>query len=282
MTDTPQIFDRKILRQKNKRAAKNFDNHRFLYDFGFSQLEDRLKIIKKDFKSIIQIGAFGHHINNALTLDSCSSLCPDIIADEECLPFKENSQDLIISNLNLHATNDLPGVLSQIKYALKPDGLFIASILGGETLYELRDVMQSVEIEHNSGITPRIFPFADMQQMGALMQRAGFNLPVIDNEKVTVTYEEPFKLFHDLRYMGQSNIISTRRKNFTSRQFFMDVVQKYQDKYSEDDGRIVATFEVIFILGWKPHDSQQKPLPRGSAKNRLADALNTKEGNLPW
>ena len=280
MTNPAIIFDRQILKQKRNRCASHFNNHGFIFEFGHKQIEDRLNIVKRNFSNILQIGNRGNKIKNAFTTDASPKHSPNIIIDEEFLPFVKDSLDLIISNLNLHSTNDLPGVLAQIQHALKPDGLFIASLFGGETLYELRQVMNAVEIKHYGGITPRIFPFADLQQMGALMQRTGFNLPVIDSEKITVTYENPFKLFHDLRYMGESNIILERRKTFTPRSFFMDVAEEYHKKFSEDDGRIVATFEIIFILGWKPHDSQQKPLRPGSAENRLADALKTKEGVL--
>ena len=274
-----RIFDHDILNLKHRRIASDFENHDFLFKIGFKQLQERLNFIKRDFQKILQIGSRGLHFQNADMLDSHDFFNATIIAHKEFLPFEENSYDLVISNLDLHNTNDLPGLLTQIQRILKPNGLFIASIFGGETLYELRSVFQSVELEQSGGITPRIFPFADMQQMGALMQRANFNLPVVDNEKIKVSYSHIFKLFQDLRGMGENNIIIERKKNFTSRSFFTEVQQVYQNRFSFDD-KLDATFEMIFILGWKPHESQQKPLRPGSAKHRLADALNTEEGAL--
>ena len=151
----------------------------------------------------------------------------------------------------------------------------------GETLYELRQIMNHVELTTTGGVTPRIAPFADLQQMGTLMQRAGFNLPVIDFEKITVTYDNIFALMKDLRLMGESNSMIARKKYFTPRSFFQQCGEAYAEKFAEDDGRIVATFEIIFLSGWKPDASQQKPLKPGSAQSRLADALNTREGELP-
>ena len=227
----------------------------------------------------ISAGSFG--IEKLYTLDIAEKLSPQIQADEELLPFAPSSFDLILSPLNLHTTNDLPGTLSQIKNTLKADGLLIASLLGGETLYELRQVMSEVEMELADGISPRVAPFADMPQIGALIQRAGFNLPVIDSEKITVTYENAFKLMQDLRLMGEGNALLQRTKNLTGKEFFARVNEKYSKNFSEEDRRIIATFEVIFLIGWAPHDSQQKPLRPGSAKNRLSDALKTNEEALP-
>ncbi len=272
MTNHPNIFDRALLQKKYARASKKFTQSNFLFSFAHKQMLESLSVVKKEFIAPLQIGTRGEAIYDDKKID---------IAENEILPIDQNNYDFIASNLSLHSTNDLPGVMSQIQLALKPDGLFIASLFGGETLFELRNIMQQVEMELYGGISPRVFPFADLPQMGSLMQRANFNLPVIDSEKVTVSYDNIFKLFHDLRNMGETNIIHERRKKFTSRTFFMKVAEEYQKQYAESDGRIIATFEIIFLLGWKPHDSQQKPLRPGTAKNRLADALNTDEGNLP-
>lgn len=288
MTNNIFVFDRNIMRKKRNRSAPHLQSHGFLIDWAQKQINERLDLIKKDFPLALQIGnrastesKMHDKIKHLITLDSADKLSPNVIADEELLPFQNNSFDLITSPLNLHSTNDLPGTLSQIKTALKPDGLFIGALLGGETLFELREVMNDVEMQHYNGLSPRVAPFADLPQMGSLMQRAGFNLPVIDSEKITVTYDNVFKLMKDLRLMGESNIVNNRKKTFTPQKFFHQVGEQYATKFSEPDGRIVATFEIIFILGWKPHDSQQKPLRPGSAKNRLADALKTEEGKLP-
>ena len=292
MTDNIFVFDRKILRAKRTRAASHLKEHGFLFDWTSKQIIERLEVIKKKFPLVLQIGArsgLNNHqdfngkfgIETLFTLDNTQSLSPSIIADEELSPFKNDVFDLVFSPLNLHTTNDLPGTLVQIRHSLKEDGLFIGALLGGETLYELRYAMNQAEIDIYGGQSPRVAPFADLPQMGALMQRAGFNLPVIDSEKITVTYDNTFKLMQDLRLMGESNIMLQRRKNFTPRQFFQKVEEIYKDKYAENDGRITSTFEIIFMLGWKPHDSQQKPLKPGSAKNRLSDALATTEEDLP-
>lgn len=288
MTDDIFVFDRNIMRQKHKRCAPCFKKHDFLFDWTTKQIIERIGLIQKEFDLALQIGKRSHipnikdiKCNQLISIDNSCAFLPDIIADEESLPFSNDIFDMIISPLTLHNTNDLPGALTQIKTSLKKDGLFIGALLGGETLFELRQIMGEVELEYSGGITPRISPFADQPQMGALMQRAGFNLPVIDSEKITVTYENIFKLMEDLRLMGESNIILNRKKTFTPRQFFMDVNTRYLEKFSEPNGRIFATFEIIFLLGWKPHESQQKPLRPGSAKNRLANILETEEKKLP-
>ena len=288
MTNDIFVFDRNIIRQKRNRSAPHLKDHGFLIDWAFNQIIERLEVIKKDFPLALQIGNRPSNVSiektnieKIISIDHAHKLAPNIIADEEALPFQSNIFDLVLSALNLHSTNDLPGTLVQIKNCLKDDGLFIGAMLGGETLHELRHIMTQVEIEQTGGQSPRVAPFADLPQMGALMQRAGFNLPVIDSEKITVSYDNVFKLMQDLRLMGESNSINQRRKKFTSRRFFERVNQLYAEKFSEKDGRITVTFEVIFLLGWKPHDSQQKPLRPGSAQNRLSDALKTSEGKLP-
>ena len=287
MTDNIFVFDRNLVRQKRNRSAPHLKEHGFLIDWGMEQISNRLKDIKRKYPLALQIGCRTDKLNKndfgiekLIKLDIAENLLPDIQANEELLPFRDNSFDLVTSPLNLHSTNDLPGTLLQINRILKPDGLFIAAMLGGETLYEARDIMQNAEMVLSGGTSPRIAPFADMQQMGALMQRAGFNLPVVDSEKVTVTYDHPFKLFNDLRFMGETNTLLMRRKNFSSRKYFQEVAKEYQKKYSDGD-KIKATFDVIFLIGWAPHESQQKPLQPGSAQNRLSEALNTQEEKLP-
>lgn len=288
MTNDMFVFDRNKVRQNRNRCASSLDQHGFLIDWSMNQITSRLQDIKRIFPMALQIGCRSNKIDTQefgietlYTLDIAEKLSPDIQADEEFLPFAENSFDIIFSPLNLHTTNDLPGALSQIKRALKPDGLFVAAMLGGETLYELRQIISDAEIKLTNGLTPRIAPFADMQQMGALMQRAGFSLPVIDSEKITVTYDSPFKLMKDLRLMGEGNALIERSKKMSTKEFFAQINSSYLQQHAEDDGRITATFEIIFLIGWSPHESQQKPLRPGSAKMRLSDALKTKEGALP-
>ncbi|MBX2835008.1 MAG: methyltransferase domain-containing protein [Micavibrio sp.] len=269
-----EVFDRTLLRQRRQRVAQNFTNHDFLFKWGREQLIERLSEIKRDFPKAIQLGARGGKISEHFILgDSSNTFSPDFITDEEFLALKEGSLDLVISNLSLHNVNDLPGTLTQIRRALKPDGLFLASIFGGETLFELRDALARSEIELKGGLSPRIFPFADKQQIGALLQRAGFALPVVDSDILRVSYPHMFKLMHDLRGMGESNIIAARDKAFVGRTLFMRAAQLYSENHNEGDGRITASFEVIFMLGWAPHESQQKPLKPGSADVHLSEVL---------
>lgn len=259
MTEPIAVFDREILKRRLKRSASDFAQHDFLHQWTKKQTDERLRDIKRTFKA-------EHHIK------------PEHFDTEfEALNLEPDSLDLITSTLNLHSVNDLPGVLTQIKAALKADGLFLASMFGGETLYELRESLMHAELELKGGVSPRVFPFADKQQVGALLQRAGFALPVVDSEILTVTYDNMFKLMHDLRGMGESNIISERSRVNPGKAFFMRAAEYYAENFAEDDGRLPASFEIIFMIGWAPHESQQKPLKPGSAENRLADALSTEE-----
>ena len=265
---------------KRARAAGAFADYAFLHDWAMVQLQDRLADIKRDFERCVQIGGRGPTLDGAFSMDLVPGYGTDVIGDEEFLPFANGSLDMVFSNLALHSVNDLPGALIQIRRALKSDGLFIASMLGGETLWQLREVMMEAEMEIYGGVSPRVLPFADKQQMGGLLQRAGFALPVVDSHIVTVTYENVRKLMHDLRGMGESSIIEDRMKTCMRRDYLARVEALYTQRYAEGDERIPASFDVIFLLGWSPHDSQQKPLKPGSAKVSLADALHTKETKL--
>ncbi len=285
------IFDRDLIRRNKERSAVNFHDHDFLFKWSRNELSDRISDINRSFDNALQIGYRGgltseYHdkIGNIVTIDMVgkpTNFSGNYIqASEEFLPIAPKTMELALSNLSLHTVNDLPGSLLQIKNCLKDDGLFIASIFGGETLYELRKIMSDVEIELYGGISPRIAPFADKLQIGELLGRAGFALPVVDSDIITVTYDNIFKLLHDIRGMGEGNAILARNKTPLGKEFFMRVAQKYAEEFSEDDGRIVASFEVIFMLGWTPHSSQQKPLKRGSAEYSLADVLNGKKESM--
>lgn len=255
------IFDKTVRHLREKRVQKKWHDHNFLHDWAKQDLEDRLSLINRKFENIVE-------------LDKHTK-------DNEILNFEKNSMDQAISILSLHNSNDLPGLLAQVQNILKPDGLFIACLFGGETLFELRDCLQQAEMELTGGITPRIHPFADKQDIGALLQRTHYALPVIDSERIIVTYDTIFKLMHDLRYMGESNILQTRSKKFSHRELFFRANEIYKNIYTDKDGRLEATFEIIFALGWSPHESQQKPLKPGSAKERLSDTLKSKETKLP-
>jgi SAM-dependent methyltransferase len=200
-----------------------------------------------------------------------------VAGDEELLPFADHSFDLAISNLSLHWVNDLPGALLQLRRALKPDGMFIGAMLGGETLFELRRCLMEAEMDLTGGISARISPFAEVKDAGGLLQRAGFSLPVVDSDTLTVTYDSAFKLMADLRGMGETNAGLNRLKRPTPRALLIDAARRYAELYSEPDGRVAATFQVLYLAGWAPHESQQKPLRPGTAQARLADALRTEE-----
>ncbi len=259
MSYNTQVFDRKLLECRRARAADDFENYSFLQALARNHLQDRLDDIKRDFQTIKDIHA------------------DDFRGKFENLRLETDSLDLITSVLNLHSTNDLPGILAQAKSALKPDGLFIAALFGGETLHELRKSLMHAEITLKGGASPRVFPFSDKQQMGGLLQRAGFALPVVDSDIITVTYDNMFKLMHDLRGMGESNIITARSRTNPGKAFFMEAAKHYQKNFADKDGRLEASFEIIHLIGWAPHESQQKPLKPGAAKNRLADVLHTEE-----
>jgi len=281
-----EVFDRRLSARNRARHASKLPDHDFLFEWCSRQLLERLSLIKRDFHTIAQIGARDTHAPQALAqqstpctiLDSAQSPATHIIADPEALPLKPGSQDLILSNLELHGINDIPGTLLQIRNALKPDGLFLATLFGSDTLHQLKDCLLQAELEIKGGASPRIAPFPDKQDCGALIQRAGFALPVVDSETVTVTYDNMFKLLQDIRFMGEANTLIDRSKTFTPRSVFMRAAELYRQRYTEaGTGRIEATFNIVFLLGWAPHENQQKPLQPGSAQTSLADALGTTE-----
>jgi SAM-dependent methyltransferase len=200
-----------------------------------------------------------------------------VVGDEEALPFAPGSIDLAISALSLQFVNDLPGVLAQIRRALRPDGLFLAAMLGGETLRELGESFARAESEVTGGASPRVAPFVEVRAAGALLQRAGFALPVVDQDRITVRYADPLGLMRDLRAMGATSALAERSRRPLRRDVLAHAIAAYAERFADPDGRIRATFDVISLSGWAPHESQQQPLRPGSAKARLADALGTVE-----
>jgi SAM-dependent methyltransferase len=190
---------------------------------------------------------------------------------------RDESVDLVVSGLALQWINDLPGTLVQIRRALKPDGLFLAALVGGETLTELRQSFAAAEAEIEGGVSPRVTPFADLRDLGMLLQRAGFALPVTDVDRLVVRYSSPFGLMEDLRRMGATNVLRERRRTPLRRATLIRMAEIYADRFADPDGRIRATFDIVWLSGWAPHESQQKPLRPGSATHRLADALGTRE-----
>ena len=210
-----------------------------------------------------------------------ANLCAAACADEELLPFAAHSLDLVISNLSLHWVNDLPGALAQIRAALRPNGLLLATLFGSETLKELRSALLDAEVEITGGAAPRVSPFTDVRDAGNLLTRAGFALPVVDTETVTVTYSDMFKLMADLRAMGEANTVLERPRVPTRRDVLLRAAALYADRFADDRGRLNATFQIITMTAWAPHASQQKPLRPGTASARLADALKATEVALP-
>jgi len=212
-----------------------------------------------------------------LSGDHAETVASRVVADAEALPFADNVLDLVVSGLFLQVVNDLPGVLVQIRRALKPDGLLLAALLGGETLTELRQSFAIAESELDGGVSPRVAPFPDLRDMGTLLQRAGFALPVTDVDRVTVRYATPFALLRDLRRMGATNPLVERRRVPLRRTTLMRAMEVYTARFADPDGKVRASFDIIWLSGWSPHESQQQPLRPGSAKTRLADALGTTE-----
>lgn len=290
-TDNIKIFDRKLLSLRRARAAKNWADFNFLFDEVADRMAERIGDVNRDFSHALDLGTRGGELLSRLTASTFTKtdITPEFltntkdnaplnaqVVDEEHLPFEEGSFDLVTSNLNLHWVNDLPGCLIQIRRSLKPDSLFLASLWGGDTLKELRDALMTAEMEIEGGISPRISPFADVKDMGSLLQRAGFAMPVADVDTITVSYDNAFKLMKDLRGMGEANLVLNRRKTFTRRTTLMRAAEIYQEKYGKEDGRIPATFQIIFITGWSPGPDQPKPLKRGTAKTSLTEVFGKK------
>ncbi len=294
MTDAMTVFDRPLLQARRERARSGYDGFAFLEAEIADRTADRLLDMRRSFYLAVELGArsgaFGRlaresgRIGTLISTDLAPGWALDrraeglaVAADEEALPFAEGAFDAVLSNLALHWVNDLPGTLSQIRRMLKPDGLFMASILGGETLVELRDALSAAEIELTGGLSPRVSPFADVRDAGGLLQRAGFALPVVDTEMLTVTYETAFHLMRDLKGMGESNVVLERSKRPSSRALFTRMAEIYADRFAGPDGRIPARFQILTLTAWAPAPSQQKPLRPGAAKSRLSDALGSAE-----
>lgn len=270
---TPILFDRALLRARQLRAAK-LGAEPFLLDRVSEDLIDRLQAVLRQFTDAADIATPGPGLVGPLASHVGSLVHVDIPDDErDGLGLAPASLDLVVSALGLHLANDLPGVLAQLRRALKPDGLLLAAMLGGDTLTELRQSFAAAEAEREGGISPRVAPMADLRDVGALLQRAGFALPVADVDTVVVRYASAFALMADLRRMGATNILVERRRTPLRRATLMRMADIYRERFADPDGRIRATFDIIWLSGWSPHDSQQKPLKPGSAKASLADAV---------
>lgn len=280
-------FEPRLLRQRKRRAAVGFAEAAFLHQRAADDLAERLEAIPRPFPRVLALGSSGLFSAAAAARPELAARVGTIIEadiaagavhlDPEALPFAHESFDLIVSPLLLHWANDLPGVLIQLRRALKPDGLLLASLFGGQTLHELRLSLIEAESEITGGAGPRVAPFADLQDIAHLLQRAGFALPAADRDVIIVRYREPMHLLTDLRAMGETAALAERSPRGLSRRILARAFEIYAARFSEPDGRVRATFEIITVAGWAPHESQQKPLKPGSAKARLADALGVKE-----
>ncbi len=306
MTETIHVFNRAKVRHHRDRAAALLDAHGFLFEETADRLADRLDDITHRFPLALDLGCHGGEmgrlvfgprtmgrggIETLIQADLSPAMArrargggtpgmPVLAADEEFLPFADATFDAVLSNLSLHWVNDLPGALLQIRRALKPDGLFLASMLGGGTLAELRDCLAEAEIEICGGLSPRVSPFADVRDLGGLLQRAGFSLPVVDADQVTVSYETPMKLLYDLRAMGESNAVAEAKGGLARRDLLARAMAMYEERHRDGDGRFPATFRILTLTAWAPAPTQQQALRPGSAQTRLADALGTAEISL--
>jgi SAM-dependent methyltransferase len=290
MTQTPVLFDTPLAMTRARRRMRLQDGADFLLRRIAEDLVDRLAPVLRPFPAILDFATPDQSIVERLKqIRPTSSLRHVSLHDQtilnsanglEALNLAPDQFDLITSGLILQHANDLPGVLVQLRRGLKPDGLFLGCLAGGATLTELRQSLTQAESEIVGGVSPRVFPFADVRDMGGLLQRAGFALPVTDSEIVTVRYKDMFALIDDLRAMGATNTLVARSRRMTRRSVMMRAADIYATRFADADGRIRATFEILWLSGWAPHESQQKPLRPGSAKARLADALRVPEQKL--
>jgi SAM-dependent methyltransferase len=304
VTDAAAPFDRRSVRDHRDRAARRAAaaladgrDPEFLHHEVAERLAERLDEVKRPFADVLDLGCRHGALARALaarpgaervvqadlsagmaaSARRANRFFPTVVLDEEALPFAPGSFDLVASSLSLHWVNDLPGSLIQIRRTLRPDGLFLGAAFGGNTLRELREVLMAAEIDVQGGAGPRVSPLLDVRDAGDLLQRAGFALPVVDRDVITVTYEHAFGLMHDLRLMGETNALAARRRGGTRRETLLRAAELYLQRFVDKAGRLRATFEIVYLTGWAPDPSQPRPLKPGSAAARLADALGTTE-----
>ncbi|MEM1047613.1 MAG: methyltransferase domain-containing protein [Pseudomonadota bacterium] len=289
---TQCLIDRRLFQRRLARAARLGDRQAlFLLDHVVEELIDRVSMVNRSFETAVDISGWLPDLCDRLVArrvaTSAYRLAPFIgngrptaVIDDEILPLRDASADLVVSVLNLQFANDVPGILAQIRRALRPDGLFLAALIGGQSLQELRACLTEAELAETGGASPRVAPLAEVRDLGALLQRAGFALPVTDLDRLTVRYTGLTGLVRDLRAMAATNALNDRDIRVPPRMLFPNAAALYADRYGAADGRIPVTFDVMWMSGWAPHDSQQKPLRPGTARTRLADALGTDEITL--
>jgi len=273
LTDVPNIFDRAAYRLRRLRAATYGDS--FLVREAANGLVERLSAVNRKFENALDIGSSEQAFE--IIRASAKRWTRVDFGERDAVATERDAHDLVVSVLALHAINDLPGALAQIRRALKPDGLFMAALFGGDTLRELRGAFVAGEEHISGGASPRVFPFADVRDLGGLLQRAGFALPVADSERTTIRYREFQTLVSDLRAAGETNVLAQRARKPLRRDVLAASLAHYAEQYAEPDGKLRAMFEIVYLTGWSPHDSQQKPLRPGSAQTRLAEVLGAKE-----
>jgi NADH dehydrogenase [ubiquinone] 1 alpha subcomplex assembly factor 5 len=298
----PKLFDMHALRRNRQRAAASYDKFAFLKNEAVLRLVDRVDLMKREFDLCLDLGAHDGRLSQQLApLGKVRTIVQSdpanrfsniffrnsknpvaalfAVHDFTTLPFADKSFDAVFSCLNFHWVDDLPGLLMQIRRLLRPDGLCLINLLGGNSLHELRASLIAAEQEITGGFSPRCAPMADIRDVGRLLGRAGLALPVADSDRLTVTYPNMFRLMRDLRGMGEQNVLFARLRHPTKRAVFMRAAEIYQDNFGQANGSITATFEIITLTGWAPHESQQKPLRPGSARMRLASAVDSHEIN---
>jgi NADH dehydrogenase [ubiquinone] 1 alpha subcomplex assembly factor 5 len=287
VAEAPAIFDRRAVRAHRARAAGDD----FLFAEIAARLLDRLDDVARDFPTALVLGArrglappaqAAAKLGAIVEMDPAEALIRGarsrrVVGEPEFLPFRDASLDLVLALPSLHWVDDLPGALVQLRRALKPDGLLLGAMFGGETLKELRGALLDAELEEEGGASPRVSPFADLRDLGALLQRAGFALPVVDADTLTLTYADALRLMRELRALGETNAVAARRRGFTRRATLARAAALYAERHAGADGRVPATFQVLYFTAWAPDPSQPKPLRPGSATARLADALGTRE-----
>ncbi len=290
-----KVFDRRLLRRRRDRAAAGLAQHDFLYREIAERVADRLDDVRRGFPRALDLGCHTGTLSRllggrgsiewlvqcdlspAMASAAAADGRPALAADEEWLPFAPGSFDLVLSVLSLHWVNDLPGALIQIGRSLKADGLFLGAMLGGQTLQELRLALMQAELAEEQGASPRVSPFADLRDVGALLQRTGFALPVVDRDIVTLTYPGALEVMAALRAMGESNATWARRRSPTRRGTLVRAAEIYREMFGAGRGDLPVTFEVLYLTAWTPHESQPRPLAPGSAGHRLADSLGSEE-----
>ena len=287
-SDQAAVFDRRALRRQRDRAAPRLDCYDFLIREVAERLLERLSDVRRDFPLALDLGchtgqlarvfAGRARIGQLVQADLSPAMArrlrgPRLVLDEEALPLGADRLDLILSCFSLHWVNDLPGALAQIRYALKPDGLFLAAMAGGTTLYELREALMRAELELEGGAGLRVAPFVDVRDAGNLLQRAGLGLPLVDVETITVTYDHPLKLLQELRGMGEANALTERPRRPLGRATLLRAAEIYHELFGDARGRIPATFQILMLSAWKPDPGQPQPVRRGSGRVNLAEAL---------